>query len=223
MSDSRGPNPPDRPEDPSWRVYLADLASSVLSVGLVVCFLFAISGVWPPMVAVESESMAPHMAVGDLVFVMDEARFPGDGAHGETGVVTARSGAETGYATFGGSGDVVVFAPDGNDDATPVIHRAMFWVADGENWYDEANPEFVGDADSCVELRNCPAPHAGFVTKGDNARTNPGYDQAQGMFAPVRPEWIVGTAEARLPWLGCLRLRASGPERRPDACELPVG
>ncbi|MCU4802804.1 S26 family signal peptidase [Halobacteria archaeon HArc-gm2] len=222
MSESDGTGASAGSSKPSWQVYLADLASSVLSVGLVVLFLFAISGVWPPMVAVESESMEPNMAVGDLVFVMDEARFPGDGAHGETGVVTARTAADNGYATFDGPGDVVVFAPDGNDDATPVIHRAMFWVEDDENWYDEANPEFVGDAQSCAELRNCPAPHAGFVTKGDNARTNPGYDQAQGMFEPVRPEWIVGTAEARLPWLGCLRLRASGPETRPDACELPV-
>lgn len=217
MSEADGPSPPDQSAEATWKPYVLDVLSSVSSVLFVVVMLFAVSGVWPPLVAIESGSMEPRMQPGDLVFVMDEARFQGDGAHGATGVVTARSGAEGGYTSFGGPGDVVVYAPDGKDRPTPIIHRAMFWVEDGQNWYDDANGEYLGDATNCEELRDCPAPHAGFVTKGDaNAR----YDQVLGFSGVVRPAWVVGTAEARIPWFGCLRLRATSATEYPQRCEL---
>jgi signal peptidase len=201
----------EREDDWAWE-FLVDLGSSALAVLLVGLFVFAISGVWPPLVAVESGSMDPHMQKGDLVFVMENERFPGEGAQVGTGVVTARQGEAVGYRQFGGPGDVVVYEPDGNGDATPIIHRAMFWVEEGERWYDEADPDAVGEADSCAELTNCPAPHAGFITKGD---ANPTYDQVglSPHSSPVRPAWVVGTAEMRIPEVGCLRL----PN---DSCEL---
>jgi len=192
--------------DDGWiTTFVVDVGSSALAVLLVGFFLFTVSGVWPPMVAVESASMTPQMKTGDLVFVMEEQRFPGDGAHEDTGVVTARAGAEVGYEQFSRPGDVVVYEPDGNGDRTPIIHRAMFWVEEGERWYDQADPDAVGSADSCEELANCPAPYAGFITKGD---ANTAYDQVgpNPHSGPVRSEWIVGTAEARVPWLGCVRL-----------------
>ena len=196
-----------------WRLFVYDLASSIMAVMVVGAYLFAISGVWPPLVAVESESMVPNMQVNDLVFVMEEERFPGENAHAETGVVTAR--AADNYRKFGRAGDVIVFAPQGDQEVTPIIHRAMFWVEEGENWYDRADKDFVGGADACetdrrnstdTGLQNCPAPHAGFITKGDN---NGLYDQAGSGGAqtgPVRPEWVVGTAEFRIPGLGWVRL-----------------
>ncbi|MEF8776357.1 MAG: S26 family signal peptidase [Haloarculaceae archaeon] len=184
-----------------------DVLTSVLAVLLVGGFLFAVSGVWPPLVAVESGSMIPNMHQGDLVFVMEEHRFAGDGAVADTGVVTAASGGATEYRTFGGYGDVIVYSPDGNVDRTPIIHRAILWVEKGERWFDEADSDDVpGHVSSCAELQNCPAPHAGFITKGDN---NGEYDQANGLSAPVRPEWVVGTAEIRLPGLGWIRLGTS--------------
>jgi len=82
-------------------------------------------------------------------------------------------------------------------------------VDDGENWYDRADPAVL-DADSCDELRNCPAPHAGFITKGDNEATNDYYDQAKGLSSPVKPEWVRGTAQYRVPYLGWVRLTVSG-------------
>ena len=187
-----------------WLGFVYDVATSVLAVALVGAFLFAVSGVWPPLVAVESGSMVPNMHEGDLVFVMEEHRFAGSGAVGDTGVVTAAGGAATDYRTFGGFGDVVVYAPDGNANRTPIIHRAMLWVEDGERWYDEADPDAIpSHVNSCTQLQYCPAPHAGFITKGDH---NDEYDQANGLSAPVRPEWVVGTAEIRLPGLGWIRL-----------------
>jgi signal peptidase len=189
-----------------WRQFGFDVVSSVVAVFLVGFLLFAVSGVWPPLVAVESGSMHPHMKTGDLVFVMEEERFHGENAHAGTGVVTAR--AAEGYRKFGQSGDVIVYAPHGNADRTPIIHRAMFWVEDGEDWYGKADGTYVGSADDCSELNHCPAPHAGFVTLGDN---NGLYDQARAGLPPVKSAWVVGTAEVRVPALGWVRLR-SGPD-----------
>nr|WP_229770576.1 MULTISPECIES: S26 family signal peptidase [unclassified Halorhabdus] len=189
--------------------YLFDIASSIFVVAAIGGLLFAASGVWPPLVAIESGSMNPHMQKGDLVFVMEEQRFPGPGAERESGVVSAAAGAETGYRMFGEYGDVIVYQPNGDQGETPIIHRAMFWVEDGENWYDRADPDYRGNADNCEELNYCPAPHAGFITKGDNPVTNDLYDQVMGgngLSEPVKPAWIMGTAEKRIPWLGQVRL-----------------
>ncbi|MFB6137748.1 MAG: S26 family signal peptidase [Halobacteriaceae archaeon] len=190
-----------------------EMAGSVLAVLLVGLLLFAISGVWPPMVAVESGSMEPNMYRGDLVFLMEEHRLAPAAAYGDTGVVTARDGAAVGYYTFGGPGDVIIYSSPTNG-ATPIIHRARFWVDGGENWFPRVNESYVPrGVSSCADLRYCPAPHGGFVTKGD---ANEYYDQANGISPPVRPSWIRGTAELRVPWLGHVRLFlaeavASGP------------
>jgi signal peptidase len=201
------PGTSDEPdEEIGWRLFVRDVLSSVLAVALVGVYLFAVSGVWPPLVAVESPSMVPNMQVNDLVFVMEERRFAGEDAH--HGVVTAHTGATNSYEKFGQPGDVIVFERNGRSDQTPIIHRAMFWVSAGENWYDEADSDFVGGAESCEALANCPAPHAGFITKGDG---NSNYDQAgPGVLSgPVRPEWVVGTAELRIPGLGWIRLTST--------------
>ena len=180
-----------------------EVLTSVGAVVLIGLILFSISGVWPPMVAVESGSMHPNMQVNDLVFITAPDRFAADAAIAGTGVVPHDRAEEAGYTKFNGYGDVIVFQPNGNGYRTPIIHRAMLWVEEGENWYDRADPEHVGGADDCDQLRNCPAPHDGFVTLGDNNR---GYDQIQGQ-QPVKPEWVIGTAEIRVPYLGWVRLR----------------
>lgn len=185
--------------------YVRDVLTSAGAVIAVGVLLFGVSGIWPPMVAVESPSMTPHMKTGDLVFVMEEHRFAPEAAVEGTGVVTTQVGERVGYEKFNQPGDVIVYRPDGSDLDTPIIHRARFWVDDGENWYDEANEEFLAGADNCEELANCPAPHAGFITKGD---ANPQYDQVgvSAISEPVEPSWVIGTAEFRIPWLGWVRL-----------------
>ena len=176
-------------------------AGVVLVIGLL---LFAASGVWPPMVAVESGSMEPHMERGDLVFISEEHRFNGEGVHADTGVIPYRTATKTGYRSIGDYGDVIIYQPDG-EAGVPIIHRARFWVEKGENWYDEADKDYVR-ADSCKEMANCPAPHAGFITKGDNRVTNDYYDQVSGISEPVRPSWIEGEARFKIPELGRVRL-----------------
>ena len=193
--------------------FLREALSSVAIVALVGALLFGASGVWPPLVAIESPSMEPHMQTGDLVFIMDEGRLVPAAAVGETGVVTQQAAAQSGYRTFGAGGDVIIFEPGGDGATTPIIHRAMLYVEDGENWYGRAaalDADAVGGADSCAQLRNCPAPHAGFITKGDNTATNRAFDQVSGLTSPVRPAWVIGTAEFRIPLLGNIRLLVSG-------------
>lgn len=186
-------------------LFTRDIAVSILAVVLIGGYIFMISGVWPPMVAIESGSMEPNMNVNDLVLVMDTDRFQPDTAHGETGVVPADDGANSSYEQYGDSGDVIVFNPQGNEEEIPIIHRAIFWVEEDENWYDRADQELIGNANNCDDLVGCPAPHAGFITKGDN---NPTYDQTgNGQLDPVKSDWVVGTAEFRVPRVGWLRLQ----------------
>jgi len=142
--------------------------------------LFLVSGTWPAVVAVESESMVPNMNVGDLVFVVAADRY-GDLTSWEEGELS-------GYVKFGGSpdrqgnqvyGDVIIFRPNGDDSVHPIIHRARAW-SDGTTT------------------------DAGYITKGDN---NPTIDQAAfypgiGQIKPVREEWIVGKALFKIPLVG---------------------
>ena len=186
-------------------LFIRETLYSALAVAAVGLLLFAISGVWPPMVAVESGSMEPEMSRGDLIFVTEPERFTPDYAYGDTGVVTVEVGSEEGYRSFGGNGSVVIYDPPSRA-GSPIIHRAHFYVEEGENWYDRANPSYM-NANDCTQLSNCPAPHDGFITKGDaNAR----YDQASNIAEPVRTEWIRGTARIRIPYLGYVRLKLAG-------------
>ncbi len=190
--------------------FVREIVSAVAIVVLVGGILFGVSGVWPPMVAIESPSMEPHINTGDLVFVTEEHRFSGDNAvtvdGSSTGVVPFQVAKEDEYKTFSSYGDVIIYEPDGNEFETPIIHRARFWVDSGENWYDKANKDYLNGAQNCQELANCPAPHAGFITKGDNKVENDRYDQVAGLSEPVKPSWIIGTAKFRIPYLGEIRL-----------------
>src|SRR6056297_1547205 len=99
-------------------VYVRDVATSVGLVLLIALVLFGASGVWPPLVAVESGSMEPNMQRGDMILVVDAERFVGDGAIEGTGVVTAETGADTGYSKFANAGDVIIFRPNGSEANT---------------------------------------------------------------------------------------------------------
>jgi signal peptidase len=191
--------------DHSTISFIREMVSTVVSVVLIGLLLFSISGVWPPMVAVESGSMQPEMYRGDLIYVVEEHRFIPKLSYKETGIVTHRIGKKSDYTTFNGYGDVIIYQPYGDTEKTPVIHRARFWVNDSENWYSKANPNYLAE-DNCKEVPNCPAPHSGFITKGDNNRY---YDQVSSISSPVQPKWIIGTAEVRLPYLGNIRLAFS--------------
>ncbi|WP_407067141.1 S26 family signal peptidase [Haloterrigena salinisoli] len=190
-------------------LFARDMLSSVVIVAVIGLILFGVSGVWPPLVAVESPSMDPNMKTGDLIFVAEDDRFVGDGAVADTGVVTLENGRESGHEKFGNPGDVIVFRPNGNERTTPIIHRAHFWVEEDENWVEtKADEDIIGDI-TCADIDDeiCPADHAGFITKGD---ANSNYDQVSRTSGAdtgvVKSEWIAGKAMFRIPWVGNIRL-----------------
>lgn len=205
MEDSFDPDR-DEPAASPWLVGAMRIGKDILSGVAIVAFLilvfFAISGVWPPFVAIESGSMQPHMERGDLVYLVDGDRFSSIEGESELNLVTYERGQEFDHVAFGQPGHVVVYKPDGSD-RTPIIHRLHLWVEEGEDWTDRANPAYLGGETDCAAIAECPAPHDGFITKGDN---NAGYDQVDGQSGVVRPEWIEGRALVRIPYLGHFRI-----------------
>lgn len=132
--------------------------------------------------------MMPHIRIGDYIFIKSTDR---------TKIITYNEGKEMGYSTFDEYGDVILYKPRGREDITPIIHRAMYYVEEGR-------PMWPGGPS---------APFAGYITKGDNQKTNPAYDQ-QGSISqhiPVKPEWVIGVARFdRIPLLGCVPLALRG-------------
>ncbi len=176
-----------------------DILAPIIAVALFGLLLVLVTGVWPPLVAVESGSMEPNAFRGDLIILTDEVRFGGEHAD-RNGLVTNIQGADD-YRRLGGGGDVIVFAPPGHSEP-PILHRVAFSVEAGENWYERAD-EAYHNAGSCADLNHCPAPHSGYITIGDD---NPRYDQADDIAPPVKAEWINGKAQLRVPHAGWPRL-----------------
>jgi signal peptidase len=174
--------------DNFWIGLLRDLLFVLIVVVMFSSISYIVMGRLSPMVAVESGSMIPHIQIGDIIFVESVDR---------TKIITYNEGKETGYSTFDEYGDVILYKPRGKDGVTPIIHRAMFYVNEGE-------PMWPGGPS---------APFAGYITKGDNPKTNSAYDQ-QGSISPripVKPEWVIGVARFdRIPWLGCVSLASRG-------------
>lgn len=85
-------------------------------------------------------------------------------------------------------GEVIVFRVDGDASERLVVHRAVTYAEEGDDWV--ADLEDGDTSITCAEATYCPAPNDGYITKGDN---NPSYDQATGLTRPVEPEWIDGT------------------------------
>jgi signal peptidase I len=160
------------------RGILGDIAFAVVIFIAIAGALYLYSGGWPPMVSITSTSMVPHMDKGDLVIIQGLSR----------GDVKTYEGPESlDYLMFEERGDVIVYRPDGQNNVTPVIHRAIRWVNESEPmWHN-------GPA----------APWSGYITLGDN---NQGiYDQLAGISGPVKKEWIIGIARYRIPYVGYIR------------------
>jgi signal peptidase len=118
-------------EDPKI-AFARELLWVVAVVAAIALVLFLVSGTWPAVVTIESESMVPHMNVGDLVFVVSADRY------GE--LQTWETGRDAGYQKFEDYGDVLIYAPNGAKSSLipilgggvhPIIHRAMGTTAEG--------------------------------------------------------------------------------------------
>ncbi|HEX2021527.1 MAG TPA: S26 family signal peptidase [Candidatus Thermoplasmatota archaeon] len=223
------------------RGFLRDTLILVAVFAAVLGGLWLYTGVWPPAVIVESNSMMhPEGEVpygrfgtidpGDLVLVK------------EMDAASIATFAEGGKERYGLPGEVLVFRPPARPDP-PIIHRAIAWVdvvGGGETiqyrvrWDPGADCPRAAtrDGDACVFDRDgvtiasanvfgYKAPRSGFITKGDH---NPSIDQTgtisadeRGNPSTVQPGWIVGVARAELPWLGLIKLSLAGTYNQP-AC-----
>ena len=166
----------------------------IIVVGAIAALLFAVSGTWPAVVTIESESMVPHMNVGDLVFVVQADRF------GQLQSWTEVK--ETGYTKFGDYGDVIIYNPNGGTNspipfiggAHPIIHRAMFNQSTGPLvvFYNPQGGKFSPTEYEKISVKNPDefnsliknssldrnkgyqiaienlSIHSGYITKGDN-------------------------------------------------------
>lgn len=124
-----GEDQPDRRK--SWvrsaLLVLRDVGIALLVVFLVFVALWAYSGVWPPIVVVESSSMQHDdfsssvgvIDTGDLVIVQTTNSYKEVEAyvHGKC----------SGHSTYGDSGDVIIYNEGGGGDK-PIIHRALIWL-----------------------------------------------------------------------------------------------
>jgi signal peptidase len=179
--------------DNYWLALLRDIVVALLVVALVVSVVYAWSGSVTPLVAVESGSMEHNKTTS--LFDQNDGIYIGDVVliKKTSDVVTYDQGKSKNYMRFGDYGDVIVYIPNGDEHLTPIIHRAMYWVNAGDRL-----------------PNNQTATHAGYVTKGDN-NGDGNYDQpllfgGTPRLEPVKPEWIIGVAQYRVPWIGNLRL-----------------
>ncbi|HWQ66954.1 MAG TPA: S26 family signal peptidase, partial [Methanospirillum sp.] len=186
-------------------------------VVLFVAILFMLCGTWPAIVTIESESMVPHMNIGDLVLVIKGDRL---------GPIQSMSeGNQSGYQKFGMPGDVIIYRPNGVvnyprnivepngtqnlitnlswnirtlltlNQVHPIIHRAITWVDEGE---------LLEPNDPYKRI----APHSGYITKGDHNAVNDqvgfgnNYRGLGSSIGPVKPEWIIGKSVFTIPLVG---------------------
>lgn len=169
-----------RNSDNFWIGLLNDLLFVALMIGMIMLISQIALGTPKPAVAVESGSMLPNIGIGDVVIIQSAQR---------TQIISYSEGALSGYTSFDEYGDVILYRKYGSSKDTPIIHRAMDWVEEGQ-------PMWSGGPD---------APHSGYITKGDN---NMQIDQktSTSMLQPVKEEWIIGVARWHVPWVGYISL-----------------
>ena len=198
-----------------------DVLTAVIVILIIVAAMFAYTGVWPPMVVIESGSMMHDDSSYGKIGTID----PGDftfvkKVNGRNDIVTYYQGEKTGYKTYSDYGDVIVYVKNGVG-GTPVIHRAMCWVevniTDNETFYDVPELDYYHlSAITIVELNlhnyNPNVNHSGFLTKGD-ANNGCDQDSSAGIedelgrkVGIVKLEWIIGKARGEIPWFGGIKL-----------------
>ncbi len=218
-------------------LFIRDTCVALLLVGTMLFAMYAYTGLWPPLVVIESNSMmhseenTSYVGVidtGDMVLVKDVDRV-GD-------IETYVEGFVSGHRTYGDFGDVVIYNSGGDSSSTPIIHRAMLYLeengdgtytcealqylpedkwrtSDTRDTWDGLSSTLtildVGYRDQLVVISVDRLHGTGFITKGDH---NSAIDQSQSIssYRPVELDWVVGKARGELPWFGLLKLWATG-------------
>lgn len=168
-------------------VLLAATVVTIASFLLWVTFL----GVWPVIGDVGGSSMEPNIHSNEQILFAQPTKVGPSARH--SGVTTVNEGREIGYRSFGYYGEVIAFK---NDDDTLILHRASFWVEEGENWLKKSNKSALPEQATCNSLSSCPAEKDGFITKGDG---NELYDQVNGVSDIVETDNIVASGVMKVP------------------------
>jgi len=231
---------PDKCRKPKKRssafLFLRDAGVALTVVVLILVTMYAYTGLWPPLVVIESDSMMhgddniSHIGTidtGDLVLVREVTRV--------SDIETYMEGFVSGHRTYGDYGDVVIYKPDGADARTPIIHRAIIYLD-----YDSANHCFVaealkdleegekwaasasGDSWSCLTstLRIFHVGWDDLTVTIDVSNLLPSHtsgfvtkgdgnantDLMLNRNSLVELDWVVGKARGEIPWFGLLKL-----------------
>ncbi len=95
-------------------------------VAVLLVSLYAYTANWPPVYAIESNSMqhgsGDHVGflnAGDIVLAQKVSL---------DSIVPYVIGVQTGFSTYGEPGDVLLYYPYGQTSQTPIIHRAIFFL-----------------------------------------------------------------------------------------------
>jgi len=198
--------------------------------------IYLYSGADSPFSVIVSESMQHGtesrygtIDAGDMVFVR---------APSSVRIQSYIEGASTGYRSFGEYGSVIIY--DRGPNLNPVIHRAILWLEYDEDtgfWTAPFLKEYgdfscIGDPDGdpvgmtgILQIRNIGYAkqsvsinldllrhESGFLTKGDNASTNPVLDQSSDIARnnPIGMEEIRSVPTTEMPALGSVKMYLQG-------------
>jgi len=220
-------------------IFLRDAAVAAAFVALVLLAMFAYTGLWPPLVVVESNSMMHgednHSNVGtidtgDLVLVKK--------VDSVSDIETYMDSQISGHKTYGDYGDVVIYKRGGSDATTPIIHRALIYLeinSDGTSYrsdslrqaptdkWSTSDPTDTWDhLTSSLTISNVGYNHLSVTidvrSLASSQRSgfvtkgdhNLGTDQMYAAYGPVDIDWVVGKARGEIPWFGLLKLWSTG-------------
>ncbi len=137
----------ERRRKPSQLVlFLRDAGVAFALVASILLIMYAYTGLWPPLVVIESNSMMQSddntsyigvIDTGDMVLVKD--------IDTRDDVVTYVEGYVSGHRTYGDYGDVIIYKKSGLDDSTPIIHRAVLYLEINSPDYDSYRCEALRD------------------------------------------------------------------------------
>ena len=201
--------------------FVRDILVAVLVVIFILSLLWGYTGQWfgAPMVAIESGSMmheeepfgrVGYIDAGDMVLLvkvnqLSDITVRGSISHYEDDSLSR-------FFSYGDYGDVIVYQKYGRTNEEQIIHRAICWVTynDDDKTYTVEDYGIYNKPSitiSEIGLNNYKPSHSGFITKGDNPRTNDRCDQAGGICSePIKFEWVTGKARGELPWVGTINL-----------------
>lgn len=220
-------------------IFLRDAAVAAAFVALVLLAMFAYTGLWPPLVVVESNSMMHgednHSNIGtidtgDLVLVKK--------VNSVADVETYMDSQISGHKTYGDYGDVVIYKRGGSDASTPIIHRALIYLeinSDGTSYRSQSLRQAATDKWSTSDPTDTWDRLTSSLTINDvgynhlsvtidihslvsshrsgfitKGDHNLGTDQMYAAYGPVDFEWVVGKARGEIPWFGLLKLWSTG-------------